>query len=167
MLNDKSNATWVNKPKPEPEPGPEPEPEKSYTKNVKGNRQIVRGAYSAYQYFKIPDGLDLEDKTKVAEWGLDWDNLYIVLVDGTRIDTDPEPGGGDNFDIDLSGGEPDETLIMDAAEFGIVYSEDNDEETDKPKPEPEPDKNDEEDDDEDEENDDEDGDEWELHERFH
>ena len=101
--------------------------------------------YSAYQHFKIPDGLDLEDKTKVAEWGLTWGNLHIVLVDGTRIDMDPEPQADGNFEIDLSGGEPNETLIMDAAKFGIVYSEDKDEETDKPKPEPEPDKNDEED----------------------
>ena len=79
------------------------------------------------------------------------------------MDTDPEPKADGNFEIDLSEGEPDDTLIMNANEFGIVYSDDEDEKTDKPKPEPEPepDKNDEQDDDEDEEKDDEDDDEWE------
>ena len=131
----KWNESMYNATKLKPEPKPEPEPEsdkKSDTKNVKGNRQIVRGTYSAHKYFKIPDGLDLEDKTKVAKWGLEPGNLYIVLVDGTTINTVAEPiDSGGKYEIDMSGGEPDETLIMDADEFAIVYSEDEEDEPDK------------------------------------
>ena len=39
------------------------------TKNVQGNRQVVVADCNSKQFFKIPDGLDLEDKT-VVEIGL-------------------------------------------------------------------------------------------------
>ena len=64
-----------------PEPEPEPEPEKKDTKNVKGNRKVVSTYYSGVSaVFKIPDGLDLEDKSVVEAWGTKYGTLYIKYV---------------------------------------------------------------------------------------
>jgi len=49
----------------------------SSTKNVKGNLQVVVATSSTEAIFKIPDGLDLEDKTVVKSWCVQWGTLYI------------------------------------------------------------------------------------------
>jgi len=57
--------------------------EPSKTQNRKGNRLVVRAEYSGPEfYFKIPDGLDLEDKTVVKWWGVFYGELSIHYVDG-------------------------------------------------------------------------------------
>ena len=56
----------------------------STTQNVKGNRQIVVAHCESKQYFKIPDGLDLEDKTVVLNWSVSWGKLYIDYVNGHK-----------------------------------------------------------------------------------
>ena len=55
----------------------------SKTQNRKDNRVVVRAEYSGPEFwFKIPDGLDLEDKTVVKWWGVFYDELSIHYVDG-------------------------------------------------------------------------------------
>lgn len=50
------------------------------TKNVKGNRKIVVAKYYQYEYFKIPDNLDLNDKSVVEYYSVKWGTLYIKYV---------------------------------------------------------------------------------------
>ena len=58
------------------------DPQKS-TANVKGNRKVVVVTYpSPEAVFKIPDGLDLEDKSVVTGWKTKGGCLYIYYVDG-------------------------------------------------------------------------------------
>ena len=55
----------------------------SGTRNTKGNRKIVRADYQPQvSFFKIPDGLDLEDKSIVEMWHVKWDILGIRYVGG-------------------------------------------------------------------------------------
>ena len=57
--------------------------EPSKTQNRKGNRLMVRAAYSGPEdYFKIPDGLDLADETVVKGWEVRWRELVIHYADG-------------------------------------------------------------------------------------
>ena len=64
------------------------------TKNVKGNRKVVMVTlYTPHLIYKIPDGLDLEDKTVVKSWGYKrdmWGNgvIYIDYVDGREENLD-------------------------------------------------------------------------------
>ena len=56
-------------------------PEKENTKNEKGNRKCVQTDYDQLvAYFKIPDGVDLEDKSVVESWGTKYGTLYIKYV---------------------------------------------------------------------------------------
>ena len=108
-----------------PEPEPEPEPDKSdknalfgWAKNV--NRKVVRATYTAEQrLFKIPDGLDLDDKTQVSEWFVRYDFLHIVLLDGTTVygGTVSEPEVEDTK-------EPKEATVEDAEDFAFSYEND-------------------------------------------
>jgi hypothetical protein len=51
------------------------------TKNVKGNRLVVFAEYyTPESVFKIPDGLDLEDKTIVKQWWVKYNTLNIQYV---------------------------------------------------------------------------------------
>ena len=61
----------------------EPEPKPESTKNVKGNRLIVVAEYHPSQkLFRIPDGVDLNDKSVVESWHVKWGTLHIGYVDG-------------------------------------------------------------------------------------
>ena len=52
-------------------------------RNAKGNRKVVVTTYpSPKGVFKIPDGLDLEDKSVVTSWETKGGCLYIYYVDG-------------------------------------------------------------------------------------
>ena len=62
----------------------EDEPPKS-TKNTKDNRVCVVVKYSAPEaIFKIPDGLDLEDKSVVKNWWVKYGTLYICYTNGKK-----------------------------------------------------------------------------------
>jgi len=52
----------------------------SETMNVKGNRKVVYANYQAMSQFKIPDGVDLEDKSVVEKWYIYGDVLNIHFV---------------------------------------------------------------------------------------
>ena len=49
-----------------------------------GDRKIVVSHLYSNNLFKIPDGLDLEDKTKVEEWYVRYDELFIVYKNGVE-----------------------------------------------------------------------------------
>ena len=94
----------------------------STTKNVKGNRQIVSAIFSGPEVvFKIPDGLDLEDKTVVKFWFVRWGTHHIDYINGEekKIEWDYEP----EVDFKL----PESQNILDADEHNIKYEEDNEE----------------------------------------
>ena len=92
------------------------------TKNIKGNRKIVRIDYHCDGFFKLPDGLDLEDNTVVEDWGVKWNTLYIHYVDGRTEEIDPV------YDIEPDWKYPDNCEIDDAEPWSIDYSEDEEEE---------------------------------------
>ena len=54
------------------------------TKNCDDDRKIVVSHLHSSNLFKIPDGLDLEDKTKVEEWYVRYDELFIVYKNGVE-----------------------------------------------------------------------------------
>lgn len=65
----------------------------SKTLNVKGNRKVVRATYyTPYSIFKIPDGLDLEDKTIVKFWEVTNNVLEITYVGKDEVEEiEPDP----------------------------------------------------------------------------
>jgi hypothetical protein len=85
--------------------------------------KIVRAKYSAYTSFKIPKGINLEDKTQVKWWGTKHLTLFIHFVDKTReimkIEAEYEP--------ELDCKYADEERIAKACEYGYTDSEDDDE----------------------------------------
>ena len=95
----------------------------SSTKNTKDNRKcVVVTYYTSDATFKIPDGLDLEDKSVVRRWYVIDDTLHIYYTDGREEEIDVyEP-----YEIS---GEHDER-IEDAAEYGVAYTSDEDEDED-------------------------------------
>jgi hypothetical protein len=46
--------------------------------------KVVIVRYTVLDAFKIPTGIDLEDKSVVKFWGVKWNELYITFVDGTE-----------------------------------------------------------------------------------
>jgi flagellar biosynthesis GTPase FlhF len=47
------------------------------TKNTKGNRQVFVARYIQEVVYKLPDNLDLKDKTVVKDYWVKWNTLYI------------------------------------------------------------------------------------------
>ena len=53
----------------------------SSTKNTKENRKVVSASFYIPDFvFKIPDGLDLEDKEVVEDWWVKYGTLHIRYV---------------------------------------------------------------------------------------
>lgn len=46
--------------------------------------KVVIVRYTVSDAFKIPVGIDLEDKSVVKSWGVKWNKLYITFVDDTE-----------------------------------------------------------------------------------
>ena len=120
QLNWNESMKNSNKLKPEPEPEPEqPESDKkSYTKNikrnVKGNRKVVIADFSFTRHYAIPDGPDLEDKSKVKQRCVHGDELHIVLGDGTTQNIQ----GDFHDEYDLKNAE--KATVQDADDWGLV-----------------------------------------------
>jgi hypothetical protein len=53
-------------------------------------RKVFRVNYSFCSYFPIPTGLDLEDKTIVANYNVKWDILHINLTNGKSLQIESE-----------------------------------------------------------------------------
>lgn len=97
----------------------------SSTINTKDNRKIVYVEYSApASSFKIPDGLDLEDRKVVDQWWVRWNTLYIEYVDKEKEVEQIQPV--DDYEDDRK--RPVNAEIVDADDMGIEYSEDEEEE---------------------------------------
>jgi hypothetical protein len=89
---------------------------------MSSERKIVRVQYTHNDVFKIPKGLDLEDKTQVKNWGVKWNRLWIEKVDGTELMIEAE-SWIHNFDYKY----PDIAEIVDADDEGVEYSDDEEE----------------------------------------
>ena len=90
----------------------------SSTMNVKGSRKVVRAEYYTPIFiFEIPDGLDLEDKTVVEEWGVKYNTLLIKYIGKDEVEV-IEPSSND---CDLK--RPNECVIEDADAIGYEYEE--------------------------------------------
>ena len=81
--------------------------------------KVVIVQYHYQEAFKVPKGLDLEDKTKVTEWWVKWNTLKILLVDGTILEIQPEWDCVGDY-MKHPDGEP---TIEDADEFGFEEEE--------------------------------------------
>ena len=92
----------------------------STTQNVKGNRKIVVASYTTEAVFKIPDGLDLEDKTVVQDWRTKYGKLYITYVNSEEVlEIDSE------WDTEIDYKYSSDEVIADADEFHIDYEQDD------------------------------------------
>tara|TARA_R110000868_G_scaffold250411_3_gene506954 strand:- start:615 stop:1493 length:879 start_codon:yes stop_codon:yes gene_type:complete len=95
----------------------------SSTKNTKGNRQVVVATYTIQSIFEIPNGLDLEDKSVVENWGVKWNELIIQFVNGEEKEIDPT--------LDAREGDfkrPEDYEIVPAEDAGYKYDEEEEEE---------------------------------------
>ncbi len=68
--------------------------------------KCVIAKYNVEQKFKIPRGIDLEDKKQVSDWRVRWSTLRIFLTNGKEIVIEP------SYDYDLNN-PPDEQKIED------------------------------------------------------
>jgi len=79
--------------------------------------KIVLAEYRFHEAFKIPKGMDLEDKSRVTEWWIKWNKLYIQLVDETLLTIEPVWDNGDGMK------EPVEATIEDGEEYNVKNEE--------------------------------------------
>lgn len=95
-------------------------PEEKNTKNEKGNRKCVQTDYYHCAYFKIPDGVDLQDKSVVESWGTKYGTLYIKYV-GKAEEEEIEWENDPSEETDYKRGNDE---IVDADDFSVFYSDD-------------------------------------------
>ena len=87
----------------------------SSTKNTKDNRKVVRAIYEPqHAVFKIPDGIDLENKNVVNYWYVKWANLYICYVDGREEEIEPV------YDPEIDFKRPRDTDICYAEQYDVL-----------------------------------------------
>lgn len=77
--------------------------------------KVVVANYHINDVFKIPKGVDLEDKTQVKNWWVKNHLLHIYKTDGTKLTIDAEDG----YDCDR----PSDIVIEDAKDWGIDEEE--------------------------------------------
>jgi hypothetical protein len=83
-------------------------------------RYVLVANYCVQEFFKLPRGLDLNDKTKVSKYCVKWNTLYVLLVDGTELKI--ESGGYlDDFDYKF----PDDTEQQPIGETCLDDSDDD------------------------------------------
>ena len=49
------------------------------------NSKVVIVYYSVMEAFRVPDNIDLENTGQVKFWGVKYNRLHILLVDGQEI----------------------------------------------------------------------------------
>jgi hypothetical protein len=67
--------------------------EVSNTKNTKENRKVLCAKYSDEAVYKLPNNLDLEDKSVVKSYWIKWGTLYISYTSKQNLErytTQPE-----------------------------------------------------------------------------
>jgi hypothetical protein len=65
----------------------------SSTKNTKENRKVLVASFTQESVFKLPNNLDLEDKSVVKEYYVKWDELvisYTSLENWEKYTSQPE-----------------------------------------------------------------------------
>jgi hypothetical protein len=62
-------------------------------------RKVIRATYSHDEEFKIPVGVDLNDKSQVANWGIKWNSLWITYADDGREEEIEGEGWVNDFDF--------------------------------------------------------------------
>ena len=87
--------------------------------------KVVIVEYRCQDAFKVPKGMDLEDKTKVEDWYVKWNILHINLVDGTELEIHSEWDAQDDFS-DCMKHPIDEPTIEDAKDYGFDDEEEED-----------------------------------------
>ena len=95
-----------------------PKMSKSATMSTAGAPKIVVAQYECPERaWRIPFGVDLEDKSMVKEWWIKWDYLHIEYTDGRKvsIESDWESEGDFKYPLDQR--------IEDADELGIDFDE--------------------------------------------
>jgi len=60
--------------------------------------KVIRATYSHDEEFKIPIGVDLNDKSQVASWGIKWNILWITYADDGREEEIEGEGWIHDFD---------------------------------------------------------------------
>ena len=97
-------------------------PKKSVSKTMStpGSPKIVIAGYNAPERaWKIPFGVDLEDKTQVKDWWIKWEYLHIEYTDGRKESiTDDFETTEDDLKY------PTEQRIDDADELFLDFNED-------------------------------------------
>jgi hypothetical protein len=102
------------------------------SKNVKGNRKVVRTSYVVESVHKIPDGIDLEDKSVVEDWWVKYGTLMIKYVGKEKVEAiEATMDAEDSCDYKWG-----ESELVDADDVCMEYSEDeeSDEETEEVTP---------------------------------
>jgi len=69
---------------------------KTEPKKVKPKMVVVE--YQLSEKFKIPAGIDLNDKKQVVSWGVKWNKMTIQLVSGGELEVESE-GWTTDFDF--------------------------------------------------------------------
>jgi len=90
--------------------------------------KVVIAEYTTSSAFKVPKGLDLEDKTQVKSYTVKWDRLFIELADGSEIQVENSWEAGFDFKYPT-----DELVIDDAEDHGFDDDSDEDETVDEAK----------------------------------
>ena len=98
-------------------------------------RMIVRATYTVSNEFRIPRGIDLEDKEQVESWGIKWDMMEIYLQNGKTIKIDPTYCVQDGHDFKR----PDQTEIdeddnQEDGDDDVVNRDDDDEDEEEEEP---------------------------------
>jgi hypothetical protein len=90
-------------------------------------RKIVLARYNVVEGFRIPKGVDLEDKTQVKDYGVKWNKLFITMnnEDEEEIEIESE-GWIHSFDSRY----PDKVDIESADDWGVDYDDESEEEED-------------------------------------
>jgi hypothetical protein len=90
--------------------------------------KVVIVSYIADAIFKVPKGIDLEDKTQVKEWWVKYCCLHIVFVDQTKEMMMVE--AHEELEYDTKWGS--DERIDDACDWGFSDDDEEEEEEDNP-----------------------------------
>lgn len=72
---------------------------------------IVVARYNEEHHFRIPIGVDLDDRTQVRNWAMKWNKLWILYVDGREEEIDAYR----EFEVDYKNPDWDEQMDLDEA----------------------------------------------------
>ena len=109
------------------------------TKNTKDNRMILTATYSGEAFFKLPDNLDLKDKTIVEEYGVKYGTMWITYTteeyykqysgsDKPSEDNDHTQEIAQSEECEINWKYPDSIELMTAEDRSVEYSDEEEDE---------------------------------------